>query len=214
MAAQLAFEVGSVFTPGAPINDRELFAGRIDQIGQILSAVSQRGYHAVLYGERGVGKTSLSNVLADLLRDTGATGYLLSRVNCDASDDYSSLWRKALRDIIVTKSRPGIGFTADHIETSQSVVDALPDKLSPDEVRRVLAHLAKGVTLVVVFDEFDRIQNDVVIVTMADTIKMLSDYSVPATLLLIGVADSVDELIKQHQSTSLLNTSPIPRDRG
>jgi Cdc6-like AAA superfamily ATPase len=212
MAAQLAFEVGSVFTPGAPINDRELFAGRIDQIGQILSAVSQRGYHAVLYGERGVGKTSLSNVLADLLRDTGATGYLLSRVNCDASDDYSSLWRKALRDIIVTKSRPGIGFTADHIETSQSVVDALPDKLSPDEVRRVLAHLAKGVTLVVVFDEFDRIQNDVVIVTMADTIKMLSDYSVPATLLLIGVADSVDELIKQHQSTErALVQVPMPR---
>ena len=209
---QLAFEVGSVFTPGAPINDRELFAGRIDQIRQILSAVSQRGYHAVLFGERGVGKTSLSNVLGDLLRDTGAMGYLLSRVNCDASDDYSSLWRKALRDIIVTKSRPGIGFTADQIEVSQSVVDALPDALSPDEIRRVLTHLAQGVTLVVVFDEFDRVQSNLVTVTMADTIKMLSDYSVPATILLIGVADSVDDLIKEHQSTErALVQVPMPR---
>jgi hypothetical protein len=52
MAVQLAFEVGSVFTPGAPINDRELFAGRLNQVQQILSAVSQRGYHAVLRRER------------------------------------------------------------------------------------------------------------------------------------------------------------------
>jgi Holliday junction resolvasome RuvABC ATP-dependent DNA helicase subunit len=212
MSVQLAFEVGSVLTPGAPINDRELFAGRIGQIRDILSAVSQRGYHAVLFGERGVGKTSLSNVLAGLLRDTGVTGHLLSRVNCDASDDYSSLWRKALRDIIVIKSRPGIGFTADQIEVSQSIVDALPDVLAPDEVRRVLTNLAQGVILVVVFDEFDRIQSNVVTTTMADTIKMLSDYSVPATILLIGVADSVNELIKEHQSIERAVVQvPMPR---
>jgi Cdc6-like AAA superfamily ATPase len=154
----------------------------------------------------------LSNVLSDLLRDTGATGYLLTRVNCDASDDYSSLWRKALRDIVITKSRPGIGFTADQIEVSQSIIDALPDILTPDEIRRVLGQLAQGATLVVVFDEFDRIQQNIVTVTMADTIKMLSDYSVPATILLIGVADSVDELIQEHQSTErALVQVPMPR---
>jgi Cdc6-like AAA superfamily ATPase len=212
MSVQLAFEVGAVFTPGAPINDRELFAGRIEQIRQILSAVSQRGYHAVLFGERGVGKTSLSNILADLLRGTGVTSHLLCRVNCDASDDYSTLWRKALRDIIVTKSRPGIGFTADQIQVSQSVVEALPDVLTPDEVRRVLTQLAQGGILIVVFDEFDRIQSRIVTVTIADTIKMLSDYSVPATILLIGVADSVDDLIKEHQSTErALVQVPVPR---
>ena len=35
---------------------------------------------------------------------------------------------------------------------------------------------------------------------MADTIKSLSDYSVNATILLIGVADSVNGLIKEHHS--------------
>src|SRR5262245_24905899 len=209
MNTQLAFDVGSVFTPGAPINDRELFAGRIEQIRQIMTAISQRGYHAVLFGERGVGKTSLSNVLINFLNEPPSAGFVLSRVNCDASDDYSSLWRKALRDIVVAKSRPGIGFTAD---LSQSTVDALPEQLNPDEVRRVLTQLAKGILLVVVFDEFDRIVNKSVTTTMADTIKMLSDYSVPATILLIGVADSVDELIKEHQSTErALVQIPMPR---
>src|SRR5262245_34355728 len=111
MSMQMAFEVGSVFTPGAPINDRELFAGRIEQIRQIMTAISQRGYHAVLFGERGVGKTSLSNVLINFLNEPPSTGYVLSRVNCDASDDYASLWRKALRDIVTSKVRPGIGIT-------------------------------------------------------------------------------------------------------
>ena len=35
---------------------------------------------------------------------------------------------------------------------------------------------------------------------MADTIKTLSDHAVDATVLIIGVADSVDELIREHQS--------------
>ena len=35
---------------------------------------------------------------------------------------------------------------------------------------------------------------------IADTIKTLSDHAVDATLLLVGVADSVDSLIKEHQS--------------
>jgi DNA-binding NtrC family response regulator len=57
-AAQVrAIEAGTVFTPSAPINDKALFAGRIDQVRQVMDAVSQRGRHAVIYGERGVGKT-------------------------------------------------------------------------------------------------------------------------------------------------------------
>jgi len=80
---QLSFEAGSVFTLGAPINERDLFAGRLDQVHQIVNAISQRGYHAVLFGERGVGKTSLSNVLRDFLSEAGKT-VAVSRINCDA----------------------------------------------------------------------------------------------------------------------------------
>jgi hypothetical protein len=48
----LSFTAGSVFTPGAPINEKDLFAGRREQVENIIDAVSQRGYHAILYGER------------------------------------------------------------------------------------------------------------------------------------------------------------------
>jgi hypothetical protein len=60
----LSFQTGSIFTPGAPINEKDLFAGRSEQVEKIIDAVSQRGCHAILYGERGVGKTSLSNMIS------------------------------------------------------------------------------------------------------------------------------------------------------
>ena len=169
------------------------------QVNNILRAVSQRGYHAILYGERGVGKTSLSNVLADFLRDAGQN-YLLPRVNCDSTDTFSSLWRKALQDMVISKRRQGIGFNAQDIETTQSVIDELPADITPDDVRRTLEELSKGIVLVVIFDEFDRVPDRAVTRAMADTIKALSDYSVNATILLIGVADSIDDLIEEHQS--------------
>jgi AAA ATPase-like protein len=208
---QLAFDAGAVFTPGAPINERDLFAGRIDQANAILDAISQRGYHAILYGERGVGKTSLSNVLSAFLHDRKRR-FLVPRINCDATDNYSSLWRKQFQDIIVTETRAGIGFNADQIEINRSVVEGLPETITPDDVRRTLEQLAKGLILVPVFDEFDRIRDGHVCTLMADTIKTLSDYAVPATVVIIGVADSVDELIGEHQSIErALIQVPMPR---
>lgn len=209
---QLSFDAGSVFTPGAPINERELFAGRSPQIDALLDAISQRGYHAILFGERGVGKTSLSNVLSALVSERKNSRFLLPRINCDASDTYTSLWRKQFNDIIITETRMGIGFTADHIEVGRRLVDSLPEEITPDDVRRTLEQLAKGLILVPVFDEFDRVQRGYVTTLMADTIKMLSDYSVDATVVLIGVADSVDGLIGGHESIErALIQIPMPR---
>jgi hypothetical protein len=208
---QLSFEAGSVFTPGAPINERDLFAGRLVQVRQILKAISQRGYHAVLFGERGVGKTSLSNVLADFLMDAGKE-VAVCRINCDASDTFTSLWKKALQDVVVKKAKPSIGFTSDQVEEDHKIVESLPETVGPDDIRRVLADLAKGLILVIVFDEFDRIRDKKITMTMADTIKMLSDFSVPSTILLIGVADSVEELVEGHHSIErALIQIPMPR---
>jgi Cdc6-like AAA superfamily ATPase len=63
-----------------------------------------------------------------------------------------------------------------------------------------LSDVARKHLLVVIIDEFDRIAQDDVRREMADTIKMLSDYQTKATILLVGVADSVNELIREHHS--------------
>jgi len=202
---------GAVFTPGSPVSERDLFAGRQIQIGKILEAVSQRGFHAVLYGDRGVGKTSLANVLSAFLQDLGAT-VLFARANCDATDDFSSLWRKVLQDITLTELRDGIGFTSQQQASHRRLVDNLPETLRPDDIRRALSLVGQSTTLVVVVDEFDRLSNKDVPQLMADTIKSLSDSATPATVILIGVAESVDQLISGHRSIerSLIQI-PMPR---
>jgi hypothetical protein len=52
-------------------SNAKLFAGRSEQVDQIIGAICQKGYHVVLYGDRGVSKTSLSNVLVEFLNDVG-----------------------------------------------------------------------------------------------------------------------------------------------
>ena len=52
---QIALDVGKVFTPAVPVSDRDLFIGRIEEIRRLVDAINQRGQHAAIFGNRGVG---------------------------------------------------------------------------------------------------------------------------------------------------------------
>jgi Cdc6-like AAA superfamily ATPase len=183
------------FTPSTPVSTRAAFSGRIDQIMQITSAVVQPGRHAILYGERGVGKTSLANILSDLLvRTEDDFRNLAVRVNCSVSDDFRSIWSKIFAELnINTKSY----FPA--YETP-----------NPDQLRRILA--AVDPYMVIVIDEYDRVENDDALSLMADTIKALSDHAVATKLVLVGVSDSIENLIGEHESVRrCLEEVQVPR---
>jgi Cdc6-like AAA superfamily ATPase len=195
---QLAEQLGQVFTPAAPINEESLFAGRTNQVTEVVDAINTRGQHAIIFGERGVGKTSLANILSSRLSST--IPVIAPRVNCDGSDDYSSLWRKVFDQITIARKTRRAGFTATQETIVKRVAADLPAQLTPDHIRSYLALLANGVILVVIVDEFDRLATKALRNLMADTIKTLSDHAVNATLVIVGVADSVDELIEGHHS--------------
>lgn len=209
--AQKWMEAGTVFTPGSPVNERDLFAGRVTQLIKIMQAISQRGYHAVLFGERGVGKTSLSNMLvAQTLAMQPKP--LVAKINCDAGDTYSTIWHKALGEIHYNQQAPGIGFIPSAKTSSVPVASTLPAVVNPDDVRRVLTSLAIQAPVLIILDEYDRIVDRQVAVLVSDTIKALSDFGVDASILIIGVAESIDELIEGHLSIErALVQIPMPR---
>ena len=63
-----------------------------------------------------------------------------------------------------------------------------------------------------ILDEFDRLTNETARRAVADTIKALSDHAVPATIVVVGVADTVSELIAEHESIHrALSQIPMPR---
>jgi hypothetical protein len=70
----------------------------------------------------------------------------------------------------------------------------------PDDVRSVLQLLASYGQVTVFVDEFDRLPRNGAQGMFADTIKTLSDQLVRATIIVVGVADNVSELIAEHAS--------------
>jgi hypothetical protein len=190
--------VAEAFRPAAPIDRRDLFSGRGPQIADVFSVVAQPGQHAVVYGERGVGKTSLGLVAGQLL--TGSN-VLTAWATCDASDDFSSVWHKALGEIGFRTARPAVGFGERVDETVETAAQLLgPGPVTPHSVREALEQISREHPVAVFLDEFDRFDDRDGRVLFADTIKALSDRVVPATIVLVGVADSVGELIREHRS--------------
>ena len=196
----LMYKLNQVFRPGTPIDQLSLFAGRHPQVKDIIRGISQRGRHVIIYGERGVGKTSLSRVLFDFLTQVGIDVIRSENINCHAGTDFSTLWHTVFREMSFSLAVPNIGFrrggTTDEM---RSMEELLPEKVNPDDVRYILSTLAKQA--IIILDEVDRIDNPETTSLLADTIKNLSDHNIPATLILIGVADSVAELIHEHRST-------------
>lgn len=188
--------IGQVFTPFAPVDSFSLFAGRMPQVMSVVDAINQRGQHAILYGERGVGKTSLANVLPEVFYEDETGRPLWSvKVNCSTTDDYHSLWSNVFREM-------------GREEEFQKQWSEKPPE--PEDVRYLLGQL--GQRLLIVIDELDRIEEELALSQLADTIKTLSDHSVDVTLVMVGVADSIDDLIGDHRSVQR-NLTQVPMQR-
>jgi energy-coupling factor transporter ATP-binding protein EcfA2 len=203
------YEAGQLFSPAAPIDERDLFAGRGTQIRKMLEAVNERGKHAVLFGERGVGKTSLAKVFSAMFPRTFRS-ILAVREQVDPSDDFSSIWRKVFKDLHVRMAN------ADADAQYTPLAKEYPGVIQPDDVRREFQEIFGTNDIpIIVIDEFDKSresQDGKIHELMANTIKHLSDYSVNATIILVGVADDINDLIGEHPSiTRCLEQIPMPR---
>ena len=176
------------FSPSAPIDRRDVFAGRRDQLAALYTVMRQRGQHAVIYGERGVGKTSLASIMADQAR---RDEFFTAHIICDSSDDFSSIWRKIFEEIGV-EANGQIGNALQYARDQ--------DEINPNEVRLVLRSLTGSAPVLIFVDEFDQISAADVKKLFADTIKILSDQAIRATLVPVGVGDSVTDLIDEHES--------------
>jgi Cdc6-like AAA superfamily ATPase len=201
----LVAQAAKVFQPRTPIATKELFAGRWTELTALADAVNQTGLHAVIYGERGVGKTSLANVVRSTLwafdnigkEESALYQRIVVKAVASSGDAFASIWGKLFKEISWKDDRPTIGLieqSRDRISVQKAF--GLGETISVDDVRRILTHIPGAVFII---DEFDRAAHETSR-EFTDLIKALSDFAVDCTVVLVGVSDTIDQLIADHAS--------------
>ena len=176
----LEVQLSRTFSPAAPVERSDFFYGRRPIMRRLMDAANQAGQHAIIYGERGVGKTSLANVLSSYLRPFTSETIASARVNCYAETTYTQIWNSLFDQVGLPSASEYHGLTLNDVFRT----------LREEDSRK----------LILIVDEFDRIQDPDIDVLFADTVKTLSDFSLDTTLIFVGVADDVDDLISEHES--------------
>lgn len=185
-----------VFTPMAPIKKEEFFRGRIGQLEKICYAINEDGQHAILFGERGVGKTSLANIMTDSI-----TNLYPIKTTCNRTDNFRTLWKQAFREVQFSQTTKGLGFNAEDKKHIVNLKDSLDEKsttFSSDVIK--LISQFNALDFLFIFDEFDNITDKEVRRNFADIIKAFSDNNTNTTIVLVGIADDVETLIGNHLS--------------
>jgi Cdc6-like AAA superfamily ATPase len=176
--------VCDIFSPHGAVDEETLFAGRTELMLDIIDVVFQKGCHAIIYGERGVGKTSFANILRDKIFHRSHIVKVIKR-NCTTSHDYKLIWQHVFDDFEVN------GKTSKEYITSD---------VNAYDIYKLFDSMPANQRTVVIIDEFDRVQDDGTFVKMADTIKYLADEGSRATLIIVGVGENVHELFGGHPS--------------
>jgi Cdc6-like AAA superfamily ATPase len=161
-----------------------------------LGVVYERGAHAILFGERGVGKSSLANTITAKI-PPAVTNIQFLKENCRPEDTFFTLWSKIL-----------FNFQYNGVD----IADYLKDETRDFVIIKILESLPKTSQYVFVFDEFDRISSSATKTAIADTIKHFSDYPQNITIVIVGVGFSIEELFGAHPSIQrCCHQIPMPR---
>lgn len=197
-----------VFTPHRPIDLPEFLSGRLPLLYRAMDAVNTDGLHVIFYGDRGTGKTSIAKVLGIMVQEPGRPdGRRVLAAACNSSDTYTSIWRRVFQEVLLADRQ--MGFAPDRAQLALHRLGDF-DGTDPNDVRLMVQSFPNP--SVIVIDEFDRVPMDTdARRLMADTIKLFSDTGITSTIILVGVADSIGELIAEHQSISR-NVAQIPVD--
>lgn len=190
--ARTRMKLHEAFTPSQPVSDRKRFAGRQDVLTSVIRAIEEQRLHVVLYGERGLGKTSVVHVLTQAARDAR---YLVVYVSCGADSNFDEVFR-TIAGHIPMLFHSTVGPTSPDVEKGKTLADTLPSSpISPRIASDILAKVV-GTRVVVVLDEFDRSNSGLFRQNVAELIKNLSDRLVRVQLVIAGVALNLTELLE------------------
>lgn len=207
-------------SPARAISSPQHLKGRAKVLQQIERSFNSPGKHIFIYGDRGVGKTSLAQTAAFLQQSADSPPIL---VTCGGSSFLATV-RDAVRsalpagDAVFQKNlehrlRAGIGgFGYDFTRSLTSGV--VPPVESINDAIQLLKFVGQCHSRepVIIFDEFDQLADEAEKKACAEVIKQVSDQGLNVRFILCGIGTSLEHLIGVHLSTGRY-LSPVHLER-
>ncbi|SEM54213.1 AAA ATPase domain-containing protein [Luteibacter sp. UNCMF331Sha3.1] len=199
--------IHAVLSPASPIQSEEFLFGRDEQLERIRRCLMAPGRQVFIYGERGVGKSSLANAAAAAWQSSDKPPL---QVSCGRSDTFSSVVGSLIRatqteiDGTIT-TRKEAKVSAKLLDVGGQIEITKPQARDPADIegaayRLDAAFSAYSSKTIAVIDEFDLIVDANERNRFAELVKALGDRKSSVKLIFTGVAAVLDELLESHGS--------------
>lgn len=202
-------ELNKALSPAQPVDSAEHLHGREQELDAVQKALAISGRHAFIYGDRGVGKSSLAATAANLIQSSDKP-YI--GVSGSPDETFSSLirniaYRVSERSDLAVKQRISeLGVVVSGITSKFSETESarpIETELTVADATRILQEIASSYSnhTVVVIDEFDQVPNAEDRQRFAHLLKHLGDANIEnLRFIFTGIAQSIEDILGEHRS--------------
>lgn len=197
-------------TPSDSIKTPDRLFGREKTLQIIDRAFSSPGRQIFIYGDRGVGKTSLAQTASYL--HTGLENRPIY-VMCGGTSNFAQTIQAIGNATIPVEKRlervttgggfnvsvAGFGVGVANPSNQNNGVNAPQSLTEAHDVIRYVASKRTGTTVVII-DEMERIENDIERSKFAEFIRNIPELDVNVRFIFCGIMHDLDELLKSHPS--------------
>lgn len=202
--------VNQFIHPSEEVSDPAQLMGRDSALNQLRDAFETNGMNAFIWGQRGVGKTSLVHTACTKYAETVK---LAAAISCHKESTFNELINDIYRRVIQQGKVP---LSSNNFKAKLSAFglslegqkDGFREKIeissvnhASDFLRTILpTDFDNGKEWIIIVDEFDLLENKNTIDFFTTLAKQLSVDKAPVKFVFCGVASNLNDLIGSHES--------------
>lgn len=213
-------KLGMLLSPSRPIHDVEYLKGRDKELDTIKKSLYAPGRNVFIYGDRGVGKSSLGQTAAIQYQNSETLPIFASG---SPDDTFNSIIGNIISQAIGQRridatnrferqavELNGMKFIEGHATTGIDLAAAIRSVGDAVELLSQIAGPSERRSVVI--DEFDTISDAAERNKFAALLKQMGDRSINIKFIFTGIGRSLTELLGAHQSAyRQLETVELPR---
>lgn len=194
--------------PAEPISSIELLKGRHKELEDIRRALFAKGRHMFIYGDRGIGKSSLAQTAALQYQSSDSD---IIQIGCTRTSTFYEIMQSIAASLIESfdsreiQTKAGVNlkfFTFEFLAKSSSKPD-VPSVCNMEQALDVISDIREmhSEKPIIVVDEFDAIQEPEERYKFAEFLKKMGDSGIYVPIIFSGIAASLDDVLGGHQSS-------------